>query len=454
MMKQMKKKWLSLMMCVVILLTTMMPVWANETPEMDISSWAVSQLNEGEKYGIFSIEWYYDQFKSEITEERLTYLIEGVDAKLSEIKVKVDFQPIETKQDFSREDVALRLYNVLASYGLTDAQAPIAFMQSWGVLNGGNNGLMLEQSCNTEQAVLMGINTVLQTYRNLEEGSKGVFWKVENQGNIVYLLGSIHLGTTDIYPLHEKLVDAYNSSDALLVEANLLNQSEGIEYFISKASYSDGNTLDKAIAPELYEKTTKALERFGIDIAVYNGLKPWSVANDLNAYSMMYDQATNEVSEKSAAGIDMYFILNAFLEQKPIFELEGVAYQADLFDGLSPEFQESYLESIVDNILTPSENPEENSAALLNTWFEYWEAGDLEAFRESFTAANDASGDNELSTMLFGKRDVDMAEKIATLLEGTSPTTYFVVVGAGHLIIEGNIVELLEEKGYTVEWMY
>ena len=131
-MKQMKKKWLSLMMCVVILLSTMTPIWANETPEMEISSWAISQLNEGEKYGIFSIEWYYDQFKSEISEERLTYLIEGVDAKLAEIKEKVDYQPIETKQDFSREDVALRLYNVLASYDLTDEQAPIAFMQSWG----------------------------------------------------------------------------------------------------------------------------------------------------------------------------------------------------------------------------------------------------------------------------------------------------------------------------------
>lgn len=453
-MKQMKKKWLSLIMCVVILLTTMMPVWADETPEMDISTWAVSQLNEGEKYGIFSTEWYYDQFKSEISEERLMYVIEGVDAKLSEIREKVAFQAVETKKDFSREDVALRLYNVLASYDLTDEQDPIAFMQSWGIINGSSNGLMLEAPCNTEQAVLMGTNTVLKAYRVLEEGSKGVFWKVENDGNVVYLLGSIHLGTTDIYPLSETLVEAYNASDALLVEANLLNQTEGIEYFMSKASFSDGNTLDKVITPELYEKTTKALETFGIDVALYNSLKPWSVANDLNAYSMMYDQTTNEVSTKSAAGIDMYFILNAFLEQKTILELEGVAYQADLFDGLSTEFQAEYLESIVDSILTPAEDPENSSASILNTWFEYWEAGDLETFKESFDSANDASEESELSTMLFGKRDVDMAEKITTLLEGTTPTTYFVVVGAGHLILDGSIVDILTEKGYTVEWMY
>lgn len=453
-MKQIKKKWLSLMMCVVVLLTTLAPVWADESPQMDISTWAISQLNEGEKYGIFSIEWYYDQFKSEISEERLNSLLEGVDAKLSEIKDKVAFEPIETKQNYTREDVALRLYNVLASYGLTDDQTPIAFMQSWGILNGGSNGLMLDSSCNTEQAVLMGINTVLQSYRKLEEGSKGVFWKVENKGNTVYLLGSIHLGTTDIYPLNETLVNAYNASDVLLVEANLLNQTEGIEYFMSKAAFSDGTTLDKVISPELYEKTSKALELFGIDIALYNGLKPWSVANDLNAYSMMFDQSTNAVSEKSAAGIDMYFILNAFLEQKPIYELEGVAYQADLFDGLTPAFQATYLESIVDGILTPSEDPDDSSAALLNSWFEYWEAGDLESFKASFTAANSASGESELTTMLFGKRDVDMADKITTLLEGTTPTTYFVVVGAGHLIVDGNIVELLTEKGYKVVWMY
>jgi uncharacterized protein YbaP (TraB family) len=50
---------------------------------------------------------------------------------------------------------------------------------------------------------------------------------------------------------------------------------------------------------------------------------------------------------------------------------------------------------------------------------------------------------------LYNKRNEKMASKIQEYLK--TKETYFVVVGAGHLVGSKGIIEILREKGYTVE---
>jgi uncharacterized protein YbaP (TraB family) len=47
----------------------------------------------------------------------------------------------------------------------------------------------------------------------------GLFWSVESGNAKVYLLGSMHAGTPDLYPLPAFIDEAYMASDALVVEA-------------------------------------------------------------------------------------------------------------------------------------------------------------------------------------------------------------------------------------------
>ncbi len=61
---------------------------------------------------------------------------------------------------------------------------------------------------------------------------------MEDEDTLVYLLGSIHLGTPDLYPFNKKLMTAFEEADALLVEANILD-TKGLEYYSEKAMYSD-----------------------------------------------------------------------------------------------------------------------------------------------------------------------------------------------------------------------
>src|SRR5256885_9188565 len=55
----------------------------------------------------------------------------------------------------------------------------------------------------------------------------------------------------------------------------------------------------------------------------------------------------------------------------------------------------------------------------------------------------------EVFDVLITKRNAAWVPKIAELLK--APGTYFVAVGAGHLIGKGGVPELLKAKGYKVE---
>lgn len=93
------------------------------------------------------------------------------------------------------------------------------------------------------------------------------------------------------------------------------------------------------------------------------------------------------------------------------------------------------------------------SNKLLVEWLGLWIEGDIDSFKESYGKYVE-DGDEEqaeFTNMLFGKRDKDMSDKIVEILESDEKGTYFVVVGAGHFVLEDSIIYHLKEKGYNVE---
>ncbi|HVX66984.1 MAG TPA: TraB/GumN family protein, partial [Bryobacteraceae bacterium] len=50
---------------------------------------------------------------------------------------------------------------------------------------------------------------------------QGLMWKATSPTNTVYLVGSLHFGTPDMYPLPETIQSAFQKSSALVVEIDL-----------------------------------------------------------------------------------------------------------------------------------------------------------------------------------------------------------------------------------------
>lgn len=435
-----------------LMLTTFVPVIHAEeqtTPLVpSISEWAIETLNEGEKYGIYSTEWYFDGFLQEIPVDKVNELLALTEKKVASLGLAENkqYKPVSVKNDNTRGDIVNRLYNIVARYDLPVGTDAVQFMKEQNILQGSPNGLQLEKKATTQQAVLLAVRFIQSTYALAEQGSKGVAWVVEDEDTLIYLLGSIHLGTPDLYPFDKKLVTAFDESDALLVEANILD-TEALEYYSEKAMYTDGSTLKDAVAPETYAKLEQVAKLYDLPMDQLTVQKPWMLSSALSMLAMD-DSFGMTPQEMAMHGIDVYFLLNAQLQQKPVIELEGTRAQVDMFEGLSPEAQEQSLVAVLDSIIHPAE---ENQSEVLQEWFTSWKQGNVEEFAKSFQAMEGTS--SEFNEMLFGLRDEKMAKKIMNVLE-EKEGKYFVVVGSGHFLIDKNIRYHLEKNGYKVKPFY
>ncbi len=449
-MKKMTKTVLATTLGTTLMLTSIMPAVKADEVTPDISSWALGTLNEGEKYGIFPIEWYYDGFRTAITTERLDSLIELTEQKIAGLNLDKNegFKPVAIKGDGTRGDVINRLYNIIGQYKIDTVEDAVTYMQKHKILQGSEKGLMLDQKATTQHAVIFAVRLIQNTFEQANAGAKGVAWVVEDEDTKVYMLGSIHVGTPDMYPMHKKLTKAFEESDGLFVEANLLDPT-GMDYYIEKAMFNDGRTIKDVVSEETYAKLQKVAEQLEMPIEELEMQKPWLLSNNFS--SMMMDGAFGLTAEEMAMhGVDMQFLLTAYLQQKPIYELEGINAQVDMFEALSPEAQEESLAAALDGILEPTEQSEED-VQLMADWFTNWVKGDVEKFAESLT---EMEGDtSEFNQMLFGKRDAEMAAKLVDVLE-EQKGTFFVVVGAGHFLVDKNIRYHLEESGYEVKPFY
>lgn len=442
-----------------IILGSALSAHANDEPAVpDISPWSVTTLNEGEKYGIFPLGWYFDgTFRQAISADKLQSLLNDTAAKLDKLGLtkKGDLElPSSTEAGITRETVVLSLYALLAQYELPEAfeidkSDPIEYLQQKGIIEGTDRGLELEQLCTVEQATVLASRLVQYTYDTAQGGAQGLFWKVTHGDNTLYLLGSIHLGSPEMYPMDKEIRDAFAASDDLWVEVNMMNDDpEPLNYFNQLMVYNDGTTLKDHVSQETNEKLQEVIEMLGLPADIFDTFKPWVAANNISMLHL--SNSVEDLALGQALGVDLYFLQNALLTGKPIHELEGHKLQGDLFNNVAPEVQEKELNEVMDAILNPSED--DNSAEQFRLWQQYWAQGDLDSFTKSFMDSEEYVK-SEPAQRLFGERDKNMAKKLAELLEQEGEHTHFVVVGAGHFVMKGMIVDLLKERGYNVEFI-
>ncbi|HPQ89705.1 MAG TPA: TraB/GumN family protein, partial [Candidatus Mcinerneyibacteriales bacterium] len=100
-----------------------------------------------------------------------------------------------------------------------------------------------------------------------------LFYAAHKDGETVYLFGSIHAADESFYPLPEKIETAFESSQALAVEADIRNidQMEITRFVFAHGMYPEGETLEKALGDEAW-KLKAFCDKVGI---------PWQQLNPM-----------------------------------------------------------------------------------------------------------------------------------------------------------------------------
>lgn len=271
-----------------------------------------------------------------------------------------------------------------------------------------------------------------------KNGSEGLFWKTINGKNTVYMLGSFHAGTEEMYPMNSYIEEAFLRSDYLVLEYDLT--SDELETAFSKFTelqyLEEGELLEEHISEELYKDIQEVLPQVELTDKDIQNMKPWSV-------HLLLEQLWTQVKYDYNVGVEEYFIDK--MSGSMVLKGLEAEFPPFVYDQLPEEEQEELLRWTVHVI-------KEGNEAIYDEAISYWMDGDSQAFA-NWVKDTYFSNDNlpEFQRLLLTERNEEMAESIIGFLEGDEESTYFVIAGAAHFFGPENIIQLLQDKGFEVE---
>jgi hypothetical protein len=260
-------------------------------------------------------------------------------------------------------------------------------------------------------------------------------FKVEKNGTSSYLFGTVHVGDASMKGLPEKVTKAIDQSEQVVVEVDISKltplqmQQRSMPFMMLK----DGKTLQTELSKQNYNKLKDYFAKKSIDIAMFNGLKPWAVM-----VTMMQIEFQN-AGFSDQTGIDKQVLAYAKKQNITIGELETLEQQLQMFDGmalLSNEMIEETFEQLAD----------------INTYFiklvNAWKNGDMDTLTEYYNMSFDDSNYGEISEqVMLVNRNNKWVEQLVPRLTNEK---LFIAVGALHLPEQHGLIKQLTDAGFTI----
>jgi len=270
---------------------------------------------------------------------------------------------------------------------------------------------------------------------NLRADEKSLLWKISKGPSSVYVLGSIHYLRSENYPLKKAILDAFETSKRLVLEIDL-NATSGQaaqRLMLEKALFRDGTSLPQNISAETYQLAAERATQLGIDMGIFNPMKPWFAAINLIAIKL------KALGLDPRRGVDQYLAGEAKRRGKPISGLETLDFQIGLLDQLSKQNQEAMLRETVSELDLLDRNIDE----IVRSWAD----GDEAVLAKLLLAG--MVDFPEIHQKVIVERNRRWVPEIEKLLEQGSGA--LIVVGAAHLVGRDGVIEMLKTKGYSVE---
>ena len=275
-----------------------------------------------------------------------------------------------------------------------------------------------------------------------------LLWKVtDKSGHELYLFGTIHAGDERTKIAIDKVSGVLESCDALAVEFDVVAYEKNIAAAaddVKRFVLTDGTTVRDSIPDDLYEKAKEILTEAGM-------YSPFLDYYNLAMWSQLIESALLEARSDLDVkyGVDPQLINAAYDKDIPVLDVESYDMQSDLLLGFPDELNLLLIEKSLEDA--------DGYGAQLNSLYEAWLAGDEQAIADDGTVddAEEQYTEHELELLdeynkaLVYDRNIGMADKAEEYLAKGQKT--FFAVGCAHMVGEGGIVDLLTERGYTVE---
>jgi uncharacterized protein len=290
-------------------------------------------------------------------------------------------------------------------------------------------------------AFLVAILALLYPFsvRADDTAQKHFLWKVTGAKGTVYLFGTIHIGKPDFYPLPAIIEDSFKHADTLVEEIKIdpADATQTKSWVAEHGIYPGSETVANHLSEETISHLAVYLkQKSWQEQQVIAKMRPWAIAGIIS------EADQKRLGLDPANGLDKHFFTEAQGSHKPVEGLETYASHLQLLSDMAADVEDNYLMTA----LAESEKPTSQLEELIDAW----RAGDAEKIQDLMAQTiRDYPQTKATMKKVLDDRNDAMAKNIEQFL--TTSKTYFVAVGAAHMVGERGIVNQLRAKQFKIE---
>lgn len=278
--------------------------------------------------------------------------------------------------------------------------------------------------------------------------SEGLIWEATKDAATITVVGTMHIYDPRLEDLRDRLADTIASADLVLLEATPEDEVKLQELLVAEPErlfLVDGPTLPELVDEDTWQLIVNAASERGIPSFMAAKMQPWYLSMTLAVPSCAMSDMMAGVR-----GLDHMIMADAQAAGVP---LQAVEPYTTLFDLFGDDSFDEQLDLLRISMLVP-ELQEQMFVAMLDRYF----AEDVGRLWEmSRIALSDVPGMDpvagnamfdEMEEAMLNTRNRNWIPVITEAAEGREDIV--LAVGAGHLIGEIGVLQLLENEGWAI----
>ncbi len=258
---------------------------------------------------------------------------------------------------------------------------------------------------------------------SLQCAATPLYWLASKDNTQLMIIGSIHVGNENMYPLPTELTQFLKNSDGLIVEADI-NDSNSV-------TYPPASDTEDVLNSDEQQKLQTIADDLDIDSDRLLLSPAWVSALTIQVAQM------KKLGYNAEFGVDQHLMQMAQEENIPIIGLESMQFQIDL---LASQDGKSMLMSVIDDY--------KETGQQLECLIKSWQAGDKNNLLQF---AQDVDFSSQMEQEMLHERNQHWVTTLTDDISHKHPGNYVMVVGTLHLIGAGSVIELLAQQGFTIE---
>jgi uncharacterized protein YbaP (TraB family) len=258
-----------------------------------------------------------------------------------------------------------------------------------------------------------------------------LLWKVSGNGlkKPSFLFGTFHLLCKDDIRFSDQLKKAVKMCDKIYMEMDMDDPSMLLGSMLYM-NMKDGKKLEDFYTPDEYKRLQSYFaDTLKMPVMLLQRTKPYFLV------ALLYPKM---MECNNPACVETELVKMAKEDGKEILGLETMQFQASVFDSIPYEWQAKELLKNIDSFSVYKNE--------FDTMLAFYKAQQLDSLKSMISKSE--FGSDQYSDLLLNNRNKNWVSQLKKIMQNES---VFVAVGAGHLVGDSGVINLLRKEGYKVE---